>query len=62
MTAPTPSWYVHYTVKLPPKCEPQYCTAGPYTIDDVPDQRRDIAGYANIEDCFVDQNAKHPKG
>lgn len=56
------SYYVHYTVRLPPKREPQYCVAGPYDVNEVTNQRRDISTYANVEDVFVSEEPKHAKG
>ncbi len=52
--------YVHYTVKLPPALTPQFCTAGPYSLDEVIDQRRDIAGYAHVHNVFIGELPKHP--
>ena len=56
------SHYVHYTVKLPPEFVPQFCTAGPYTVDEVLAQRQGIAGYAHIHNIFVSELPAHPDG
>lgn len=54
-------FFVHYTVKLPPKFEPQKLVAGPYTEDEVLVQRRDISGYAYVHDVFVSTDPQPPK-
>lgn len=53
-------YYVHYTVKLPPRFEPQYCTAGPYSSDEWLPQKQDIAGYAHVSQVFLSDQAQHP--
>ena len=47
-------FYVHYTVVN--KGGPAHLVAGPYTEDEVVDQRRDIASYAYVENCFVSED------
>lgn len=53
-------FYVHYTVKLPPQFKPQYCTAGPYSEDEVLSQQQDISSYANVSTVFISEHARHP--
>jgi hypothetical protein len=43
-------FYIRYTVTNPALTT---LVAGPYTADEVLDQRRDIASYAYVTDCHV---------
>lgn len=52
-------FYVHYTVTLA-HAEPQNCVAGPYSEREVLSQRRDIAGYAGIENVFISESRERP--
>ena len=55
------NWYVHYTVTLPPQNRPQHCVAGPYSLNEVIVQKRDIAGYVYVDEVYVSEESKHPK-
>ncbi len=48
-------YYVHYTVQN--NGAPTALVAGPYNEDEVIDNRRDIAGYAYVSNCFVSEKA-----
>lgn len=56
----TDKFYVHYTVKMPPKLEIQRLTAGPYSADEALSAKQDISHYAHVSEAFISGQAEHP--